>query len=85
MLGGVEPVAEAAKAPHVAPAGKRGKADKKVASAVMSKAEMRERLLAAIAELEGCRGILLGESAPASARRATSKTAAPAQRRAARA
>jgi DNA-binding transcriptional MerR regulator len=78
---GVEPVAEA-KAQQAAPAPKRGKVDKKAASAAMSKAEMRERLLAAIAELEGCRGILLGETSASVARRAPAKTTA---RRAARA
>jgi DNA-binding transcriptional MerR regulator len=79
---GVEPVAEA-KTQQAAPVAKRGKVDKKAASAAMSKAEMRERLLAAIAELEGCRGILLGETSASVARRAPA--AKSTARRAARA
>jgi DNA-binding transcriptional MerR regulator len=38
-----------------------------------SKAEIRERLLAAIAELEGCRGILLGKPTETAARRPPAK------------
>lgn len=86
-----EAPAAAAEAPAATP--KRGARDKKAgagASATQpagrggapTKAEIRERLLAAIAELEACRGILLGKSAETAARRA----AAPAKaRRAARA
>jgi DNA-binding transcriptional MerR regulator len=64
------------------PAGKRaGRAGKKSAAAasapaargVPTKAEVRERLLAAIAELETCRGILLGNSPETAARRPAQK------------
>jgi DNA-binding transcriptional MerR regulator len=81
------PVAPPAATPAPA-AGKRGARDKKPAASaaapaargVPTKSEVRERLLAAIAELEACRGILLGKSAETAARRAPAKA-----RRAARA
>ena len=50
------------------------------ARGVPTKAEVRERLLAAIAELEACRGILLGKPPETAARRS-----APKARRSARA
>ena len=64
------------------PGSKRaGRADKKSAAAASApsargaptKAEVRERLLAAIAELETCRGILLGNSPETAARRPAQK------------
>lgn len=74
---GVEPVAEV-KGPQAAAGGKRGgRADKKSTPAARpapTKAEVRERLLAAIAELESCRGILLGKPPETAARRAPQKT-----------
>ena len=85
---GADPAAMAAPvaaAPAPAqPAGKRaGKKTVTAASAaahgVPSKADVRERLLAAIAELENCRGILLGKPPESAARRS-----APKARRAAR-
>ena len=73
-----------AAAPVPAPAAKRtGKKTATAASApthaLPSKADVRERLLAAIAELENCRGILLGKPLESAARRS-----APKARRAAR-
>jgi hypothetical protein len=63
-----------------APTGKRGARDKKAGAAAAparggppTKGEIRERLLAAIAELEGCRGILLGKPTETAARRAPVK------------
>jgi DNA-binding transcriptional MerR regulator len=75
---GTEPVAEAPVAPAApAPAGKRagkkGAAAATAARGMPSKAEVRERLLAAIAELESCRGILLGKPPEVAARRAPQK------------
>jgi DNA-binding transcriptional MerR regulator len=68
---GADPAAveEAAAAPVAAPAGKRGKKAGAVPRGAPSKAEVRERLLAAIAELEACRGILLGKPPEAAVRR----------------
>jgi DNA-binding transcriptional MerR regulator len=79
--GGGEPPEVAAVAEPPAPI-KRGARDKKaVASAAApsargapTKAEVRERLLAAIAELEACRGILLGKPPETAVRRAAQKT-----------
>jgi len=78
---GADPAATAAPvaaAPAPAPAGKR--AGKKTASAASapahalpSNADVRERLLAAIAELENCRGILLGKPPESAARRSAHK------------
>ena len=68
-----EPVA----APVAAPAatGKRGgKKAAGAARAAPTKAEVRERLLAAIAELEACRGILLGKPPETAVRRAAQKS-----------
>lgn len=79
---GVEPVVEA-KGAQASHAGKRGgRPDKKAAAArlALTKAEVRERLLAAIAELENSRSILLGKAPETAARRS-----APKSRRAARA
>ena len=82
---GADPVAMPAPV-AAAPAGKR--AGKKTATATAtsapthalpSKADVRERLLAAIAELENCRGILLGKPPESVTRRS-----APKARRAAR-
>jgi DNA-binding transcriptional MerR regulator len=74
---GVEPAAEAksAQAP-TGPAGAKrgGRTDKKAVRHVPTKAEARERLLAAIAELENCRGILLGRAPETAARRSAAKT-----------
>lgn len=42
-------------------------------TAALSKGEIRERLLATIAELEACRGILLGKAPETAARRAPPK------------
>jgi DNA-binding transcriptional MerR regulator len=57
-----------------APATKRGAREKQPTGArVPARAEVRERLLAAIAELEACRGILLGKPPEAAARRAPQK------------
>jgi DNA-binding transcriptional MerR regulator len=71
-----EPAAPVAATPPP-PAGKRsGRAGKKSAPAargVPTKAEVRERLLAAIAELEACRGILLGKPPETAARRSAQK------------
>ncbi len=80
---GVEPVAEATGAQAPASTKRGGRPEKKVAAVarpVVSKAEVRERLLAAIAEIESCRGILLGKPPETAARRTPQKT-----RRAARA
>ncbi len=63
-----EPVAAPVAAP--AAAGKRGKKAGAAPRGAPSKAEVRERLLAAIAELEACRGILLGKPPEAAVRRA---------------
>ncbi len=75
---GVEPIVEVKAASADAGGGKRSsRATKKpavVARAMISKAEMREGLLAAIAELENCRGILLGEVPETAARRTPAKT-----------
>jgi DNA-binding transcriptional MerR regulator len=70
----------AAAAEPPAKKGRRGAAARADANA-LSKAEMRERLLATIAELETCRKVLLGK--PQS--RTAARRAAPKQRRAARA
>jgi DNA-binding transcriptional MerR regulator len=67
-----EPVAAPAAAP--APAGKRGKKAGAAPRGAPTKAEVRERLLAAIAELEACRGILLGKPPETAVRRAAQKT-----------
>jgi DNA-binding transcriptional MerR regulator len=59
-----------------APAAKRGtRGEKQPAGArgVPARAEVRERLLAAIAELETCRGILLGKPPEPATRRASQK------------
>ena len=72
-------------APVAAPASAGKRAGKKAATAAAappnapSKADIRERLLAAIAELENCRGILMGQQPETATRRA-----APKSRRAAR-
>ncbi len=66
-----EPVAARVAAP--AAAGKRGKKAGAVPRGAPSKAEVRERLLAAIAELEACRGILLGKPPEAAVRRAAAQ------------
>jgi DNA-binding transcriptional MerR regulator len=74
---GAGPVVEASvEPPAPATAGKRaGKKGAATAAAArgMPKAEVRERLLAAIAELESCRGILLGKPPEDAARRAPQK------------
>lgn len=78
---GVEPVAEPKGAAAAATSKAGGRAQKKTGGRVVpSQADMRERLLAAIAELENCRGILIGKAPETAARRAPQKT-----RRAARA
>ncbi len=75
---GAGPVVEAPAEP-VTPAtvakrtGKKGTATATAARGMPSKAEVRERLLAAIAELESCRGILLGKPPEAAARSAPQK------------
>jgi hypothetical protein len=75
---GAGPVVEAPAEP-VTPAtvakrtGKKGAATATAARGMPSKAEVRERLLAAIAELESCRGILLGKPPEAAARSAPQK------------
>jgi len=72
---GADSAAASAAAPSEPPAaGKRGgKKATASASRVPSKAEVRERLLATIAELEQCRGILLGQPPEKSARVAAQK------------
>lgn len=84
---GTDPVVEeeAPPPPVAASTPKRvSRSDKKAAASaargVPSKAEIRERLLAAIAELESCRGILTGKPPGPAVRRA-----APKARRSARA
>jgi DNA-binding transcriptional MerR regulator len=82
---GTNPVVEEPPpAPVAASTPKRSaRGEKKVPAAargVPSKAEIRERLLAAIAELESCRGILVGKPPAPAVRRA-----APKARRSARA
>jgi DNA-binding transcriptional MerR regulator len=68
------PVEPATEAPAAKRAGKKGVATATAARGMPSKAEVRERLLAAIAELESCRGILLGKPPEAAtARRAPQK------------
>jgi hypothetical protein len=67
-----EPVAAPVAAP--AAAGKRGKKAGAAPRGAPTKAEVRERLLAAIAELEACRGILLGKPPETAVRRAALKT-----------
>ncbi|MDP1910039.1 MAG: MerR family transcriptional regulator, partial [Hyphomicrobium sp.] len=67
-----EPVAAPVAAP--AAAGKRGKKTGAAPRGAPTKAEVRERLLAAIAELEACRGILLGKPPETAVRRAAQKT-----------
>jgi DNA-binding transcriptional MerR regulator len=62
-------VAELPPPPTKQRAGKKGAAPR----GAPTKAEIRERLLAAIAELEGCRGILLGKPTETAARRAPVK------------
>ena len=62
-------VAELPPPPVKKGAGKKGAP----ARGAPSKAEIRERLLAAIAELEACRGILLGKPTETAARRAPAK------------
>ena len=71
-----EPAAPVAATPPPATGKRAGRADKKsapVARGVPTKAEVRERLLAAIAELEACRGILLGKPPESAARRPAQK------------
>jgi DNA-binding transcriptional MerR regulator len=62
-------VAELPPPPAKQRAGKKGAAPR----GAPTKAEIRERLLAAIAELEGCRGILLGKPTETAERRAPVK------------
>jgi len=75
---GADPAAveEPAAAPVAAPAAasKRGKKAGAAPRGAPTKAEVRERLLAAIAELETCRGILLGKPPETTVRRAAQKT-----------
>lgn len=72
---GVDPAAAPAEEPIAATSGKR--VSKKVVpaarGAMLSRAEVRERLLAAIAELESCRGILVGKPPENAARRSPPK------------
>ncbi len=71
---GVEPVAEPKGAAAASTSKAGGRAQKKPVRVVPSKADMRERLLAAIAEIENCRGILIGKAPEtAAARRAPQK------------
>jgi len=75
---GVDPAVVEEPAPVAASPSKRSaRGDKKLAAAaargVPSKAEIRERLLAAIAELESCRSILVGKPPAAAVRRAQPK------------
>jgi len=51
----------------------RGRASAAVSRAAAARNDMRERLLATIAELENCRGILLGTPPETAARRAAPK------------
>lgn len=69
---GVEPVVEV-KGAQAPSGGKRGARAEKKVPAGLTKAEVRERLLAAIAELETCRGILLGKAPAATPRREPAK------------
>ena len=62
-------VAELPPPPAKQRAGKKGAAPR----GAPTKAEIRERLLAAIAELEACRGILMGKPTETAARRAPAK------------
>ena len=71
-----EPAAPVAAAPPPLAGKRSGRAEKKLAPAargVPTKAEVRERLLAAIAELEACRGILLGKPPETTPRRSPPK------------
>ncbi|MFA5901316.1 MAG: MerR family transcriptional regulator [Hyphomicrobium sp.] len=72
---GADPVAPAVEAPVAATSGKR--VGKKVVpaarGAMLSRNEVRERLLAAIAELESCRGILVGKPPENTTRRSPPK------------
>ncbi len=73
---GVEPEAVVEEVPAAAATGKRGRGGRKapaVARPALTKAEVRERLLAAIAELESCRGVLLGKPIETAARRPVQK------------
>lgn len=74
---GIEPEPVVEEVPVAAATGKRGaRGGRKAAVAVrpaLSKAEVRERLLAAIAELESCRGLLLGKPIETAARRPAQK------------
>lgn len=63
----------AAVAASPAPAKRGARGGKQPAANVPTKGEVRERLLAAIAELENCRGILLGKTPEAANRRAPQK------------
>ena len=76
---GTDPAPAEGEAPAPAAGTKRGaRGDKKPTHAgsrgMPSKGEVRERLLAAIAELEACRGILLGKPPETAMRRAPAKT-----------
>ena len=72
---GVEPavVVEAAPIAGAKRGVRGGKRSASVPRGAPSRSEVRERLLAAIAELEACRGILLGKPPETAARRAPQK------------
>jgi len=70
---GVEPEAVVDEVPAAAPGKRAGRKAAAVARPALTKAEVRERLLAAIAELESCRGVLLGKPIETAARRPVQK------------
>ena len=71
-----EPVEPRRVAAPAAAGTRRQEGGRRPRAGVPTKAEVRERLLAAIAELEACRGILLGKPPETAARRAAQKTRA---------
>ncbi|CAN1722201.1 MerR family transcriptional regulator [Hyphomicrobium sp. 1Nfss2.1] len=70
---GVEPEAVVDEVPAAAPGKRAGRKAAAAARSPLTKAEVRERLLAAIAELESCRGVLLGKPIETAARRPVQK------------